>query len=506
MTRAVIEEIEVKRGNQAPRAVPAVRKRAGFTQHVLLFSFANLVALACNGVLTFLLPRLLPMESYGYYRLFVLYGGFAGVLHLGLLDGALIRWAARPGRRLGTEMLGCLEFLLAEHTAILVPAIAVLALLFHAKPWFFLAVAIAVYAVVYNVSTLGQFALQAEKFFGLLSAMTVLNPALLLASVIALHYSRRLTVNTVIAAYVFSWLLAAVPIWLSLLRNFAVARRRTAGLWRIGIRNIRVGWSVLLALLVTNVALSLDRIVVSVAFSIREFAIYSFAATALAVVNTIILSVSRVVFPYLSNGLSSETQTRAYWWGEACLVGLWAISLAGYFPIHWLIIRLLPNYVSSLPILRLLVLGTGFTGMIHILQSNYFRSALRLGQLLAGSVVGLTAAAILVMVARRTGQLSMVALAMLGALLVWWAFNEFLLKPFTGGNWRSLLRTIFVYSSCVLTFVFCSSWASLPLGAVCYLGIAIALVSSSYWAVLRTAPVFNFLPFFGSSLEYPESL
>ena len=494
MNNAVLEEIEATQNEQETQQVPALANSAGFTRHVLLFSLANVAALACNGVLTFLLPRLLPMESYGYYRLFVLYGGFAGVLHLGLLDGALIRWAARPERRLGTEMLGCLEFLLAEHTAILVPAIAVLALLFHAKPWFFLAVAIAVYAVVYNVSTLGQFALQAEKFFGLLSAMTVLNPALLLASVIALHYSKRLTVNTVIIAYVFSWLLAAVPIWVSLLRKFAVARRRTAGLWCIGLRNIRVGWSVLLALLVTNVALSLDRIVVSVAFSIREFAVYSFAATALAVVNTIILSVSRVVFPYLSNGLSSETQTRAYWWGEACLVGLWAISLAGYFPIHWLITRLLPNYVSSLPILQLLVLGTGFTGMIHILQSNYFRSALRLGQLLAGCVIGLTVALALLMIARRTGELSMMALAMLGAIAVWWLANEWLLRPITGGGLWNLFRTIAVYTGCAVWFLFCTSAGNYFAAAFAYLVVALVLVVVCYRPVLRSIPRLQVFP------------
>jgi len=121
------------------------------------------------------------MESYGYYRLFLLYGGSAGVLHLGLLDSALIRWAARPEQRMKNEVADTLAFLLVQHAGVLIPATGVLARLFHRQPWFFLVIALALYAVVFNVSAFGQFALQAEKLFGLLSGVTVLTPLLLLA-------------------------------------------------------------------------------------------------------------------------------------------------------------------------------------------------------------------------------------------------------------------------------------------------------------------------------------
>jgi len=460
---------------------------SGFVRHVALFSSANVLALVCNGLLTFLLPRLLSMETYGYYRLFILYGGFAGVLHLGLLDGALIRWAARPEQRLAAELGGGLTFLLAQHAAILVPVTAIMALLFHSQPWFFVVISLALYAVVFNVATFGQFALQAEKSFALLSAVTVLNPAILLAAIVVLHFVNRLTLATVIAAYIGSWLLAAIPVWISLGRfRWKGASLRHA--WKIGAHNVRIGWTVLIALLLTNIALSLDRIVVSISYSIRDFAVYSLAASALAVVNTIILSVSRVVFPYLSNGISRETQVRAYWSGEACLVGLWALGLVAYFPLHWLIGRLLPNYVPSLPVLRLLMLGTGLTGIIHILQSNYFRSSYRLGRLLAGCAVGLAAALGLLMLARRTGQLSMMALAMLGALAVWWMLNEYLLREVTGSAAKNVVRTMIVYAGCAFWFERCSSWKNLTAGAFSYLPVALTLVLAAYRSVLPTSP------------------
>jgi hypothetical protein len=95
----------------APRVVGRLRQ---FTRHASLFTLSNLASLAANGALAFVLPRILSMESYGYYRLFLLYGGFAGLLHLGFLDGVLIRWAENPST-LESELKPAFWFLALEH-------------------------------------------------------------------------------------------------------------------------------------------------------------------------------------------------------------------------------------------------------------------------------------------------------------------------------------------------------------------------------------------------------
>ena len=481
-------------GERSLRETSEACNRSSFVRHAVIHSLANLLALVCSGILTFLIPRRLSMEGYGYYRLFVLYGGFAGVLHFGLPDGALIRWAARPKQRIRGEMLSGLVFLVLQHLIFLVPALAILALLFRYHWWFLPAAALLLYALVWNAAALGQFALQADKSFGWLSAVIILNPALLLGFVVLLSHRRHLTLPALLGGCIGIWLAVGAAGWAVLLTKYHGKIRNVRHVWEVGAHNIRVGWSVLLAGLLTTVVLSLDRVAVSASFGIRDFAVYGFAANALAVVNTIILSVSRVVFPYLSDGLTQEFRSRAYWWGEACLVGLWAISLAGYFPLRWLIMRLLPDYLSSLPVLRLLMLTTGMTAVIYILHTNYFRNALRLRQLLLGCAGGLLAALVLLTLARRTGQLSMMALAMMGAIGVWWLLNELLLQPLTGGNARNLVRTILVYAGCGLWFVFCSSWPNQLVATLAYLAVASLAVFLAYRSVLRTVPVLRVSP------------
>jgi O-antigen/teichoic acid export membrane protein len=474
-----------------PWTAPATREKAGgfgFARHVVMFSAASLVALVCNGCLTFLVPRWLSMESYGSFRLFVLYGGFAGVLHFGLLDGALIRWAARPRRRLKAEVRRSLIFLLFQHAALLIPAMTILLIRFRHHPWFFLAEATLLYAWVWNAVILGQFALQAEKSFGLLSAVTVIHPVLLLAAVAAFNYFRYVSLGAVLGAYLAAWLAAGVVVWIALLGKHPGTVRAAGQVWHTGVHNIRMGAGVLLAGLVTNLALSLDRFAVSLSFSLRDFAIYSLGATALAVVNTIILSVSRVVFPYLSDGLDAGGRVRAYAQGEAALMAMWALSLAGYFPMQLLIERLLPAYQPSLPILRVLMLSTGMTAAIYILHANYFRSSLRLSALLFGAGVGLAAAALLLALARHSGKLANMSWAMVGAVALWWTADEVLLRRQLSRTPIDIARTLAFASACGGWFLLCAAFSASWLGALPYGALAVLLTVAAYGQTLRPLP------------------
>jgi O-antigen/teichoic acid export membrane protein len=474
--------------------------RSAFTRHVLLFTLANLFALVGNGVLTFLIPKLLSMESYGYYRLFVLYGSFAGVLHLGLLDGALIRWAARPHARMKAELFPSLAFLLLQHVLFLVPATAVLTVLYRDQPsWLLLAACMAAYALISNIAILGQFALQAEKSFGWLSALTVINPAILLGFVLAARNWKHLTLQMLFAAYLGSWLVVALAHWVALLTKYPRNVRGVRQIWRVGKHNVAVGWSVLLALLLTNIVLSLDRLVVSFSFGIRDFAIYSFAATALAVVNTIILSVSRVVFPYLSDAGRAQMRIRAYSQGEAALMALWAVGLSSYFPMRALITRLLPAYLPSLPILRLLMLATGMTATIYILHANYFRSAYLQGKLMLGVTIGLLASGLFIAIARSSNELLRISWAMIAGIAVWWLADEWLLRSLLGRSVLQIAKTLFFVIACGASLLLSSYVQNLWLATLLYLASAMLFTGFVYWRSLTSLPFFQ-----GWSLTVPD--
>ena len=74
----------------------------------------TLLAAVFSTLQVFLIPRLISVEDYGYLRLFVLYAGYVGFLHLGFSDGALLRWAGRPLGEFRHEVMPSLKFLACQ--------------------------------------------------------------------------------------------------------------------------------------------------------------------------------------------------------------------------------------------------------------------------------------------------------------------------------------------------------------------------------------------------------
>jgi O-antigen/teichoic acid export membrane protein len=475
-----------------PLAVNAPRlprsRQAEFARHAVVHTVANLGALACSGALAFALPRFLTMDDYGYYRLFLLYGSFAGILHFGFLDGLLLRWAVRPMPRLRNEISSALLFLNLIQVAFLIPLIVVVGI-FLPRAFLGLAITIAVYALLWNWNTLGLYALQALKLFTHVSFFTLLGPFLILVTAVALHLAHRLDLRSLILVCLVSNLVAAGGLWLFVRHRVPGNRRVRSNLWSTGLAHIGLGWSLVCANLLAMFALSLDRLVLSRGFPIRQFAIYSFAANTLGLTYNMILSVARVLFPYLSDGISVEARVRAYFVGERALLVIWTCGLATFFPMAWLINRWLPRYTESLPLIRVLLLATGFTASIHVLHSTYFRVVRKQSRLLVGAVAGLASAALFLAIGARTGQLSGFACAMVASALTWWLVNEFLLRDILNHDLRRILGTLTLTAVSATAFLFCTTLSSLAFGFGLYLAWVVILFASAGRPLLQHLPL-----------------
>ena len=64
-----------------------------FAANVIMSIAAQIVSLAVSFVLTLVLPRFIDKIQYAYWQTYVLYVGYVGVLHFGLLDGLVLRYS-----------------------------------------------------------------------------------------------------------------------------------------------------------------------------------------------------------------------------------------------------------------------------------------------------------------------------------------------------------------------------------------------------------------------------
>jgi O-antigen/teichoic acid export membrane protein len=452
------------------------------------YGTASLLFLAINAVSAFILPRIVSVDTYGVFKLFLLYGGYVGVLHFGSLDGALVRWAKEPDA-LRREFSAVLVSAVATCTLAVSVAFSVWMLRGAMSGYWIVAVALVVFAIAANATTAVQFAMQAARRFHSLSALSILQPGIFLAGILILKARGAITAKELLALYIGSALLA-LAVYLLQIRSrvewqwpsFTAAERLSAIHFRSGI-------FILLSNLGLNLVLGLDRIFLSTRFSLRDFAVYSFAASVFYSICLMIQAISKVVFPYVSQQTSSLEQRTSFVRAQRAVLAVWTIGLTAYFPAEWLVRELLPTYVGAIPVFRIALLGLGAAAIVQIVHCNYFRAYAGERRMLAGTCVGLCTFAIALWIAASFHSLPAIAWAAVSAHTVWWAVNESLLWRDTDRTVASSLRDFATMVAVAASFLYCSelptiSRAALYLAAS-VLGITFVLGPRSILAVVE---------------------
>lgn len=149
-----------------------------FGSDVLIYSSGQILLLVFSLVQSLIIPKYLSTADYGYWQLFLLYTTYTGILHLGFLDGMLVRWAGKEFADIKQEIPVAFRFLLLEQFLV----VGVLALVLIAIDLLFLEIGLAVLAnaIIVNVLMFFIFTAQAVKRFKLVTAVNISRGALFL--------------------------------------------------------------------------------------------------------------------------------------------------------------------------------------------------------------------------------------------------------------------------------------------------------------------------------------
>jgi O-antigen/teichoic acid export membrane protein len=394
----------------------------------------SLLAGVINALLVFVIPRLVSVEDYGYWRLFALYAGYVGLAHLGFADGALLRWAGRPFAEFHHELLPSLKFVFWQHVLLLAPLCVLLGVVLHGQLRF-AAIAIAACALIFNAVTLLQFSLQSARLFRPVAVSTVAVPALFLGFALLWKLRWPPSYREVISSYSLAWLVT-LGFLLGRTRPWQGARRPVE--YSLVRSCLLAGWPIVLANTGVGLILTADRLAVSWAATIQDFAQYSLAASAMAVPITTVHVCSKVFFSHFA-WLTAEGRKKIYGVASWALLTVWCLLLPYYFALDVFVKRFLPNYVPSLGVARVLLLGIPFLAGIQILHMSFAylndRQRHFLWQTLGVLIVSLGVASL---VAFGTSSLKRVAATQVVILGLWWLFNEWTLRDLTGqslGDW-----------------------------------------------------------------------
>ena len=416
---------------------------------VATIGLGTALAAVFNTALVFLIPRLVSVEDFGYWRLFMLYGGYAGLLQMGFLDGALLRWAGRPLSDFHGELRPSLKFLVWQLVGFTSAIGAVIVGTLHAQARF-IGLAVLGYALLFNITALMQYGLQSARQFKPVAVAAAAPAGLFVLLTFAWNLRRVPDFRTLIELYCIAWAGALIYLWA---RVKPLRKAELAGsAWSLGKCCVLLGWPIVLANIGFGLVQSADRLVVSWVLPLHQFAQYSLASSAMFVPVTAIAAIYRVFFSHAA-ALQHEGRTRVYEHASRFLLLAWSALLPYFFALELIVRHVLPKYSPALPAAGILLFSIFFLAEIQILHTSFAYIygkqreflLLTIGAAVVTFSIGLAMAIV-------WGSLVAMALGQLAALAIWWLVNDWTLRETTGQSWTGRLTLLAIFTWSVASY------------------------------------------------------
>lgn len=349
-------------------------------QKIKDFSYAilaNGITTLVNLITTLVLPKVLEVEDYGYYQLYMFYAGYVGVLHMGWADGIYLRYCGTRYEKYNRSLF--------KGQIILFTGLQII--------WFFIAflfafqqviidkkivfMSIGILIVIANVKTLFSFILQASNRIQEYAGASIIGNMVSLI----LYFGLLLKGKQYYALYIYISILGVLITLILYIyycrqliccairqkRNIFILKQKQETL-----NNIMVGSKLMIASLASMMVLGVIRWAVEVQWDIEVFAKVSLTLSVSNLFMTFINAIAIVLLPMLRQ--MDEKKAVCFYkkldvWLIVVLTGVMLL----YYPAYLLISYWLPQYQQSLRYMAILFPICIFEGKISMLLNTYLK-------------------------------------------------------------------------------------------------------------------------------------
>lgn len=323
--------------------------------------------------MTLLVPKVLGVEEFSYWQLFIFYCMYAGFFHFGLNDGIYLRIGGREFNTVDFPLLASqMRYAIAFQTLI-GSLVCVVAWLSVADPdRLFVICSAAFYLVSSNLFFYVGMILQATNRVAVFSLGVIIDKAIFLVIIAFALLYRGVDFRILVIGYICCRLIAVGYFGYQarqLFRGRGRPLRET--LTEIGV-NVRVGINLMLANIAGALVLGIGRQIIDMRWGIAIFGRVSLALSVIAFVLQFLGQVSIVLYPALRQTTYERQLVLATVLRSALDIVLPLIFLA-YAPLSIMLSWWLPAYVESFVFLGLLMPLAIYEGKMQLLVVTYFK-------------------------------------------------------------------------------------------------------------------------------------
>lgn len=387
------------------------------------------IAMLLSVITSLLVPKVLGVEEYGYWQLFIYYIGYVGFFHFGLNDGVYLINGGKTRSQIDKRSINSQFWFGFAYQGIFAICVCIVASLGLSAPERdFVLFWTALFIVLQNLMSYLGCVFQAMNETKLYSYSIIVERMTFLFPLIFLLATKNPSFEPYVLAYFFSCSVGLVYCIWNARDFFASGVYGIHKTVKIGIGSIRVGVKLMLANTASTLIIGVVRAFVDMKWGIQTFGQLSFSISIVNFILNFIMQASMVLFPALRQ--STEDDIKSFFVNSRDIsdVVLPAFYLL-YFPATFLLSIWLPQYLDSLRYFAYLIPVCVFDGKMNVISTTLFKVRREETRLLQINAVTAAASAIgaaisIYIFGSMIGSLFVIVIAIIGRSV----FSEWLLS------------------------------------------------------------------------------
>lgn len=350
--------------------------KGSFIKNIISVTISNVSTIVSGVIVGFILPKILPVEDYGWYKTFTLYMTYVGLFSLGIIDGIVLKYGGYNYDEIDrTHFRAYFKWYILVHV-FFACVINFFAILLNDSHLHVILVIVSVNMIAVNITGYFQQISQITQRFKEYSLRKIIQSILNIIVVGIFCSVYIITGNSNYVFYLVIFVVSNVGLSLWYIYTYrgivfgSAVSLKTAQSEVLGL--CKKGFPLLFANLCSTIILTLDRQFVNIFFDTSIYAKYAFAYNMLALVTVATSAMSTVIYPALKR-TSKQLMRKNY----TLLISVISIIVFGtllvYFPLCLFVEWFLPKYEESLNVFRIVFPGLALSSPITVIMHNFYK-------------------------------------------------------------------------------------------------------------------------------------
>ncbi len=400
-----------------------------FLGNIVVVIFSNILTLVSSILVGFIIPKIMGVTDYGYYKTFTLYTSYINLFHLGFADGIYLKYAGKKYEEIDKK-----KFTSFTHHLLLLSSSVSLA--FIIVGFTLLGQNIGIILIFLGLNVMSslmtnyyEIVAQTTMRFKKMSGCSVLRCVFTIFSVAGLFLLYKFASATI---HYYYYVIATLSISYLIAAWYAITYREITFARGMKFKDIKkeifdmykCGFPLLLSNLISQFIFIVDQQFVNIYFDVSTYSAYAFAYSMITLITAATSAISTVLYPTLKK-MDEQKVKKQYSKINATLLIFVSFCLTCYFLLVPFVNTFLSDYAPSLETFRIILPGILISSSISVIKYNCYKKIDKIINYFIKSLIVLGLAIAFDLAAYYIfGTTSSISIVSILVLLIWYMLSE----------------------------------------------------------------------------------